>query len=94
MTFFSSTAGEDYGALSEEVTFEMGELTSGPFTLVIQNDDINELPEAFTVVLSSPTIGLSLGEIFTGTVDITDDDGMHMCNISQVCCFLCIILVK
>ena len=58
-----------------EVTFEMGDLMSDTFTFEIGDDDINELTENFTAMLSSPSFGLSLGNIFTATVDIVDDDG-------------------
>ena len=58
-----------------EVTFEMGDLMSDALTFEIGDDNINELTEDFTAVLSSPSIGLSLGNTSTATVEIVDDDG-------------------
>ena len=73
-------------ALSQVVTFEQNVLMSSDLAFIIQNDIINELPEVFTSLLSFPSIGLQLGESFTATVNITDDDGKVMRNISHVCC--------
>ena len=61
--------------MSVEVTFEMGTLISDPLTFEIGDDDINEFTESFIAVLSLPSSGLSLGNTFTATVDIVDNDG-------------------
>ena len=74
ITCFSCTAGEDYTATSETVTFlptEMSKVVMVP----IRNDDIFEGLKQFTAQLSIPAgeTGVMLGAA-VATVDITDDD--------------------
>ena len=59
------------------------------------SDDINELMETFTVVLSlvSDDESVTLGPAFTATVDIFDNNGKPICNTSQVCHFLWKIII-
>ena len=74
LTCFSCTAGEDYTATSQTVTFaptEMSKIVMVPIT----NDSIFEGLEQFTAQLSIPAgeTGVMLGAA-TATVDIIDDD--------------------
>ena len=74
LTCFSCTAGEDYTATSQTVTFaptEMSKIVMVP----IRNDNIFEGLEQFTARLSIPAgeTGVMLGAAMA-TVEITDDD--------------------
>ena len=40
----------------------------------IVDDDVNELPESFTAMLSNPSQGAELGPATTATINIADDD--------------------
>ena len=40
----------------------------------IVDDDVNELPESFTAMLSNPSQGAELGPDSTATINIADDD--------------------
>ena len=68
----SATENSDFEPGPITVTFEPGE-TSMPVTIPTMDDDVNEFPESFTVVLSDP-VGAQLGED-TATIDIVDNDG-------------------
>lgn len=69
----TAVTGGDYTANTGTVTFTTG-VTSRSITLLITNDAITESPESFTVTLSNPLGGTSLGTIQTVTVNILDDD--------------------
>jgi hypothetical protein len=69
----TAKAGQDYTAVSQDVTFAPGE-TSKSVNVPISDDDLYEGPETFTVNLSDPSSGASLGSPSTATVTITDDD--------------------
>ena len=64
----TATAGTDYTAASEVLTFEAGQ-TSKTFVVVIADDGVVESSETFTVELSSPTADAPLGQsTATGTI--------------------------
>ena len=69
----TALAGSDYTATSGTLTFGPGE-TVKTFTVPVANDTAVEGDEAFTVVLSNPTNGASLGTPGTVTVTVVDDD--------------------
>lgn len=76
----SATAGTDFGTAGSTapytgtVTFADGS-TTGTAVVPILSDTTDELAETFTVVLSSPTGGATLGTTTSTTVTIADDDG-------------------
>ena len=61
-------------AASGTLSWAHGDTANKTFTVPITNDTLNESSETFTVTLSSPTGGATLGSPSTGTVTITDDD--------------------
>jgi parallel beta-helix repeat protein len=63
----------DYTAASGTLTFADGE-TSKNITIPVINDSTFEATESFTVTLSNPTGGATLGSQTTATVTINDDD--------------------
>ncbi len=69
----SATAGQDYTANSSTLNFAAGE-TSKSFTVSIIDDVIDEVNETFSVSLSSPTGGATLGTVTVSTVTIIDND--------------------
>ena len=68
----SATAGEDYTAVSDTLTFADG-VTSQTITVPITDDTLDESDEDFTVTLSNPGGGATLGNTIA-TVTIVDDD--------------------
>lgn len=69
----TATSGADYIATGGVLSFGAG-VTSLTFTIPILGDDDAEGDEAFTVALSSPTAGATLGSPATATVNILDDE--------------------
>jgi hypothetical protein len=69
----SATAGQDYTATSGTLSFGVGETTK-TITIPILSDAIDEQPETFTVTLSAPSGGATLGAISTATATIADVD--------------------
>lgn len=63
----------DFAAASGTLSFTATDL-SQTFTVAILDDSIFEAPESFTVTLSTPTGGLSLGSPLISTVTIIDGD--------------------
>ena len=61
------------GLSDATITFQPGE-TEFNFTVPTVDDDINELTETFTAVLSDP-IGAMLGTDTTAMIMINDNDG-------------------
>ena len=55
------------------LTFDPGE-TLATLDVSIVDDDVNELPEFFTAMLSNPSQGTELGSASTATINIADDD--------------------
>jgi secreted trypsin-like serine protease len=69
----SAAARADFRAVTRKLSFKPG-VTSASVTINIVNDRLAEGPESFTVTLSSPSAGFSLGGRSTATVSITDDE--------------------
>jgi secreted trypsin-like serine protease len=68
------TAGSrDFRSVNRKLTFKPG-VASVTVPITIVNDRLAEGPESFTVTLSSPAIGFTLGDQSTATVSITDDE--------------------
>ncbi|MFN8526793.1 MAG: Calx-beta domain-containing protein [Chloroflexota bacterium] len=69
----TAQAGADYTATTGMVTFGAGD-TEKTFTVPILVDSVAEGAETFTVTLTSPGGGASLGTPTAATVTISDDD--------------------
>lgn len=72
---FAGTATEnaDYTGASGVLTFSAGQ-TQKTITVQILNDNLIESTESFSIVLSNPSDGASVGTASAATVDIADDD--------------------
>lgn len=71
----SATAGQDYTAIAgQTVTFAAGDAVDKPVTITILNDATFEGDENFTVALSNPQGGATLGTPNSATVTIVEDD--------------------
>ncbi len=69
---FTYTADSDFFAEARTITFLAGE-RQFDIPVEIRDDDVAELEESFTAVLSNPSAGLAVGSRDTATVFITDD---------------------
>jgi len=69
----TATAGSDYTAVAGTLTFLDGE-TSKTITIPIIDDSVFEPSETFTLSLSNPTGGATLGPTATAIVTILDND--------------------
>lgn len=69
----SATAGADYSTTTGTVTLLNGE-TSKTIAIVLLDDFVDEADETFTVTLSSPTAGATLGAQRSATVTLADND--------------------
>ncbi|MBM4223966.1 MAG: hypothetical protein FJ167_04070, partial [Gammaproteobacteria bacterium] len=69
----SALAGLDYIQVQQRLDFLPGQ-TSGNIIIQLINDQVVELPESFSLVLTNATGGALLGAITNATVLITDDD--------------------
>jgi secreted trypsin-like serine protease len=69
----TARTNSDFKSVSRVVTFKNGQSTA-TVTINIVNNRVKEDPESFTVVLSSPSSGWTLGSGSTATVTITDND--------------------
>ncbi len=79
----TAIAGSDYTTTSGTLTFGSG-VTSQSFTVPILNDSISEATETFTVTISNPTGGSTLGAPTVETVTILDDDPLPTLSINSV----------
>ncbi|MEW6419423.1 MAG: Calx-beta domain-containing protein, partial [Nitrospirota bacterium] len=70
----TAIAGSDYTSASNTLSWANGDTSNKTFTVSIMNDSIDETNETFTVTLSSPTGGATLGSPSTATVTILDND--------------------
>jgi sugar lactone lactonase YvrE len=70
----SAVAGSDYTAASGSVNFAAGE-TQKTIFVGVNEDSFAEGDETFTVNLSNPSAGATLGQPSTATVTIVDNDG-------------------
>jgi glucose/arabinose dehydrogenase len=72
----TASAGSDYTATtSGTVSFAVGQLTQ-TISIPILNDTVAEPDETFSVTLSNPSSGVSLGSQTTATVTILDNDSL------------------
>ncbi|MDD3896781.1 MAG: Calx-beta domain-containing protein [Candidatus Peribacteraceae bacterium] len=69
----TATAGTDYTAMSDTLTFAEGE-TSKTISVSLKNDTDSEGSDTFTITLQNPTNGATLGTRKTVTVTILDND--------------------
>ena len=68
------SAPGDYAAIVDMViTFPAGQ-TSVTFPVPTEADSISEVPERFAGILSSPSGGVILGNDFSASIDIVDDN--------------------
>ena len=75
----SALAGSDYVAASGTVNFGAGDGAAKTIEVPLIDDGAEEAPEAFTVALSAPGGGASLGSPSSATVTLTDDDFPTVC---------------
>ena len=69
----TATPGQDYLTANGVLTFGAGETTK-TIAITILNDSLDEPAETFTVTLSSPGGGATLGTPSSAVVTITDED--------------------
>ena len=69
----NATAGSDYTATSGTLNFADG-VTSQSFSVPILDDSSYEGNEAFTIQLSGPTGGATVGTVSTTTITISEND--------------------
>jgi hypothetical protein len=70
----TAVAGSDYTSGASIVSWADGDAANKTCSVAISNDAAVESAETFTVTLSAPTGGASLGAPANATVTITDDD--------------------
>lgn len=70
----SALAGSDYVGTSSTVSFGAGDAASRIVSIPIVNDSAAELAESFSVTLSTPTGGATLGAPTTAPASIRDND--------------------
>ncbi|HKU13199.1 MAG TPA: Calx-beta domain-containing protein [Steroidobacteraceae bacterium] len=70
----SAVAGSDYVGTSSTVSFGAGDASSRIVSIPIVNDSVAELAESFSVTLSAPSGGATLGAPTTAQVSISDND--------------------
>jgi len=70
----SATAGSDYTATSSTLTWASGDSANKAINIPIMNDSSAESDETFTVAISSPTGGATMGSTTTATATIADND--------------------
>ncbi len=78
----SATAPDDYTATSGTLTFTDGQ-TSKTINIPVNNDTTSEPAESFSISLSNPTGGATLGSPTTATLNINDNDAPTI-SISDV----------
>ncbi len=72
----TAQAGSDFTTTNGTLSWAAGEFGKKTITIPILADAISESSEAFTVALSSPTGGATIGVNGTATVTIKDDDSV------------------
>ena len=70
----TALAGVDYTSTSGTIVWVADDSTDQIISIPIDNDGFNEGDETFTVSLSNPSDGGSLGAITTTTVNVIDDE--------------------
>jgi hypothetical protein len=71
----TAAGGKDYAAMSGNIVFEDGDSNAKAIAIPIIDDTTVEGSEAFTIALSAPTGGATLGSPAAATIAIIDDDG-------------------
>ena len=87
MTTSPNTAGDnDFSAKTVDVTFQPGETGPKPIPINIIDDDVVESKEEFTVTISSPSPGVTVGEPATVIIKDNDKAGklFGVCNEQQI----------
>lgn len=70
----TATSGSDFDATSGTVTWTDGDATLKMITIPMRNDDRSEGDERFTIELSNPAGGATLGATSVMTIRITDNE--------------------
>lgn len=70
----TAVAGQDYIGTSSAVSFGSGDAASRIIAIPIVNDNTAELAESFSVTLSAPTGGATLGAPIAAVASIRDND--------------------
>jgi ribosomal protein L35AE/L33A len=70
----TATAGDDYTAVSGTLNWKDGSSNDKTITVFIVDDTIPEDDETFSLTLSNPTGGATIGDPSTAEVTIIDDD--------------------
>ncbi|MET0626776.1 MAG: Calx-beta domain-containing protein, partial [Pyrinomonadaceae bacterium] len=70
----TATAGSDYAARSETLTFAPGETEKTVAVQVLNEEEVEPTPETVNLTLSDPTGNSTLGAQSTATLTINDDD--------------------
>src|SRR6185503_266606 len=70
----SATAGSDYTALTQTVSFPDGDMANKTVSILITSDLLDESDETVTLTLSAPTGGANLGSQSSALLTIVDDD--------------------
>jgi trimeric autotransporter adhesin len=70
----TALAGQDYVGTSSTVSFGSGDASSRIVSIPIVNDNVAESAESFSVTLSAPTGGATLGAPFAAVASIRDND--------------------
>lgn len=74
ITVSGTAGGSDFGSASATLTWADGDTSAQSFTIAIVDDTLVEGAETFSVQLSNPTGGATLGSPATATVNIADND--------------------
>ena len=80
----TATAGSDYTANSGTVTFADGDTADKTITVSVIGDTLDEANETFTVTLSSPTGGATLGTAVSTATIIDDDDAAPVPGVLSI----------
>lgn len=75
----TATAGADFTAANGSVSFGDGETGPKSIQVTIADDTTEESSESFSVALSAPSGGASLGSPASATVTINDNDAIGPC---------------
>ncbi|HEY4365701.1 MAG TPA: Calx-beta domain-containing protein [Steroidobacteraceae bacterium] len=70
----TATAGQDYSAVNTTITFADADTTTKTVTIPVLDDSIHEPDETFTVTLSNPAGGTTLGTQAAVSFTIEDND--------------------
>jgi hypothetical protein len=70
----TAVVGNDYSNATGTLMWQGGDVAAKPISVSIANDTQAESAESFTVTLSSPSGGATLGAPASATVTINDDD--------------------